>query len=47
MEKHHRRHHHTDSLARERKRLRRMRVIFALFSAVLLLSLLLSQYLSG
>jgi predicted nucleic acid-binding Zn ribbon protein len=42
--KHH--HHDMSSLDRERKRIRKMRIIFAVFSAALILSLLLSLLLN-
>jgi hypothetical protein len=43
-EKHH--HHDEISLRHERRRIRKMKVIFGVFSAALLLSLLLSKLLS-
>jgi hypothetical protein len=47
-ERHHHHHHHDDtiSLRRERRRIWKMKVIFGVFSAALLLSLVLSWILS-
>jgi hypothetical protein len=46
-ERHHHRHHHdgTISLRHERRRIWKMKVIFGVFSAALLLSLVLSWFL--